>query len=96
MIVGPGSVISMNTGTNQGSGNNTYNFLAISGFLVDKTIDAIFVDATYTVPANYYFVRLKPLHMTGDSGYYYDFTIPIIYDSNKVVPARTNGYLKRK
>ena len=102
MIIGPGSVISMNTGSSQGSGNNTYNFLAISGFLVDKTVDPIFVNTTYTVPDNYYFVRMKPLHMAGDrqnnstNYYYYDFTFPIIYDSNKVVPAKTNGYLKRK
>jgi len=102
MILGPGSVISMNAGSSQGSGNNAYNFLAISGFLVDKTVDAIFLNTTYTVPANYYFVRMKPLHMAGDKQnnstnyYYYDFTFPIIYDSNKVIPAYTNGYLKSK
>jgi len=96
MIIGPGSVISMNAGSSQGSGNNAYNFLAISGFLVDKTVDAIFINTTYTVPVNYYFVRLKPLHMAGDNSFYYDYLLPIIYDSNKVIPARTNGYLKRK
>jgi hypothetical protein len=96
MILGPGSVISMDAGSSQGSGNNAYNFLAISGFLVDKTVDAIFINTTYTVPVNYYFVRLKPLHMAGDKSFYYDYLLPIIYDSNKVIPAYTNGYLKRK
>jgi hypothetical protein len=102
MIIGPGSVISMNTGSNQGSGNNTYNFLSISGFLVDKRVDAIFSSQPFTVPANYYFFSMKPLHMAGDrqnnstNYFYYDFTIPIIYDSNSVIPAKTNGYLIQK
>ncbi len=102
MILGPGSIISMNTGTSQGNGNNAYNFLAISGFLVDKKVDAIFSSQQYTVPANSFFYRIKPLHMAGDrqsnstNYYYYDFTMPIIYDSNSVIPAKTNGYLIQK
>ena len=96
MIFGPGTIISMDAGRSSGNGNNAYNFLAISGFLVDKKVDAIFSNQTYTVPANYFFYRMKPLHLNASGSTYYDFTMPLIYDSNSVIPAKTNGYLIQK
>jgi hypothetical protein len=104
MILGPGTVISMDVGnpSNDLGNGNQFNFMAISGYLVEKKVDAIFSNTAYTVPANYYFVSMKPLHLTGDRAigtttYYYNETsLPIIYDSYKVVPAKTNGYLIHK
>ena len=96
MIFGPGTIISMDAGRSSGNGNNAYNFLAISGFLVDKKVDVIFSNQTYTVPANYFFYRMKPLHLNASGSTYYDFTMPLIYDSNSVIPAKTNGYLIQK
>ncbi len=96
MIFGPGTIISMDAGRSSGNGNNAYNFLAISGFLVDKKVNVIFSNQTYTVPANYFFYRMKPLHLNASGSTYYDFTMPLIYDSNSIIPAKTNGYLIQK
>jgi hypothetical protein len=105
MIIGPGSVISMDVGnpsTDLGS-PTFYNFLAISGFLVDKKTDVIFSNQSYTVPANYYFVRIKPMYVSGEKEYgksapyyHFDYSFPMIYNANSVVPAKTNGYLIHK
>jgi hypothetical protein len=80
-IIGENMVLGYNCGSSPCNAGCAASVGRIKGYLIDKSVTIVFQSTAYTVPPGKTFIKI------GTS------SIPTIYPSGAVVPAKTNGYL---